>query len=192
MKSTLEIEVRIRELLSKEYQERCRVYSRRLPHRCQHNIRHTLDTSKYVYGEENPNFNRITREHHLPVLNTMGLCGLHFDEKGQPMPPDGSGEWNGDVICDDEVMAKSCPYYTPKRLPQMVYDDYIRDLQDTPWVLANLPGAYELLWVLESTKVQMSKWQILWFKLKARFLRLEPYQPATRLSLVPYAPKLQT
>ena len=59
MKSTDEVESRLRELLVSELGRR--LTRETLPQLCVHNYRHTLDHRMTAYGEPNEGYNRITQ-----------------------------------------------------------------------------------------------------------------------------------
>lgn len=196
MRSQAEVLDRIRELLREDFEVRLREYRERYPHRCRFNVRHTLDDRRYRYGEENPHYNHVTRGHQLPVLNTMGLCGLPVDASGKPLPQgDPTGEWNADVICDDVEVAQQCPWYTPKTTPREVLEQYLRDISDPGWLKDHLPEVYHLMWVVELTGAPNPPWwRRLWYALRVRVLRVDPVAPnvlTTTEVLLQLAPKAE-
>lgn len=139
MKSVDQIEDRVRFLLREELQRRLSEAQDRIPQGCVHNHRQPLDSRRTVAGEPNPLFNRVSREVGLPVNQTIGLC----------MFGSANGEWPGN-ICEDVVDAQRCPIFKPKRSPEEIYQQFLRDLQNEQWVVVNLPRIQPLLWVLGS------------------------------------------
>ena len=123
----------------------------RLPVCCVYNYRHTLDSRKMVHGQENTEYNRITRGDNrtgLPVLQTMGLCMYGSDDPEK---------WPG-TICEDPVDAKRCPpqAFTPKVTPEQVKQEFEAQIKDLVWVKKNLPEVNALLWVLGTEKLPES------------------------------------
>ncbi len=143
MKIDGEIQDRIRKLLDEEFRQRVDASQERLPCCCIYNHRHTLDSRKRVAGEENTEYNRITRGDNragLPVLQSIGLCMYGSDDPTT---------WPG-TICEDPVDAKLCPpqAFTPKVTPEIVQKEFESQIKDPEWVKKNLPEVNALLWVL--------------------------------------------
>ena len=159
IRSELEVQDRIRHLLTVELDRCVAKATARLPHQCIHNHRQPLDVRKVVEGEANPDYNRVERPGHLPVI---GLCMLGAEDPTQ---------WNG-TICEDPIDAQRCPYYTdPTSTHEVVEATFHAQLQDLRWVEANLPEVYGLLWALGSeTMPKLPWWKAIWF----RFLRIRP------------------
>jgi hypothetical protein len=141
MKANSDIQGRIRELLDEELTRRVRLAEERLPRACVYNHRHPLDSRKLLNGEDNPNFNRITRGESLPVLQTIGLCMF-----GSENPE----TWSG-TICEDPIDACRCPpqAFTPRVQRDDVAREFEEKIKDLDWVGKNLPQVCALLWVLE-------------------------------------------
>lgn len=154
-----EIQVRIREILTRELERRVEASVERLPVRCRHNHRQPLDTRKTVQGERNPNHNRITRDvledpgksdvppqvFHLPVQQTIGLCMYGAEDPTQ---------WKG-TVCEDPIDAQRCAEghrppatFEPLVTREILSDEFHRQIQDSAWVVENLPEVSGLLWVL--------------------------------------------
>ena len=143
MKNNTEIQDRIRALLDEELSARVAKTQERVPVNCRYNYRHPLDTRKYVYGEPNDNYNRITKgdtSAGLPVAQTIGLC-IHGSES-----PDC---WKG-IICEEIVDALRCPpqAFTPKVAPEVVKAELELQIKDLAWLKDNMPTVHTLLWVL--------------------------------------------
>ena len=100
MRTTEEVEARIRYLLVEELDRRLTQVGERLPQRCTHNIRHHLDSRRLVDGEPNPNYNRVADRRGLPVLQSIGLCGLG-SENQETWPMD---------ICDEPIAHDSVDF----------------------------------------------------------------------------------
>ncbi len=157
---------RLRDMLVSEFDRRVVETSRRLPRRCQHHVLHTLDRRKVFEEEPNPEYNRITKGPGLPVLQVIGLCGLSIDN---------SEEWNG-TICEEPEDAQRCPYFNPKGDKQTLLTEFSRDVRDPEWIRTNLPGAYELMWVLwDYCPPPLPWWKRLLFWTKR--ITLEPQLP---------------
>lgn len=165
MKTKSEVEGFVRELVCKELDRRVAEASERLPHLCINNYRHPLDQRKQIDGEENENYNRITDNVGLPVIQTIGLCLLESDDPT---------EWGG-TICEDPVDAKKCPFFTPVKSKDAILTELETELQDLDWVRSNLPEVSALLWVIGDIKLVVPWWKRFLFK----FLRIkiEPVLP---------------
>ena len=163
MKTQIEVQDRIRTLLTAEFDRRTRDAERRLPHLCRHNHRQELDPRKQVAGESNDGYNRVDRTG-LPVVQSIGLCGLGMED---------AGNWNGDV-CDEPIDAKRCPYFTPTQGKDTILRSFREQVADPVWLQANLPEVHGLLWVLDATapNYHLPWWKRLWFRFWR--IRLEP------------------
>jgi hypothetical protein len=157
MRSEIEVQDRIRYLLTLELDRRVKEACARLPHKCQHNHRQPLDVRKEIEGETNPNYNRVGALH-LPVI---GLCMLGAENPEQ---------WNG-TVCEDPIDAMRCPYFNPTDSRETVQRAFTLQLNDLKWVEGNMPEVYGLLWALGSeTMPKLPWWKALWF----RFVRIRP------------------
>jgi len=176
MKDSKSISARIRYLLVQELDRRVQEASQRVPVLCRHNYRHSLDTRKEVMSEPNIYYNRIADEEGNPVGQTLGLCLL------------GSGDpekWNG-TICEDDIDAKRCPYFTPLRSKAVVWEEFQRDTSDPEWVAANMGPVHELLWVLEEDSCpSLPWWKRLWYRWFLRIVVAPPLQVGDPLLLPP-------
>jgi hypothetical protein len=148
VKGGAEVQNRIRSLLDEEFRLRVEAAQERLPACCVYNYRHTLDVRKKVQGDENTEYNRITRGDNrsgLPVVQTIGLCMY-----GQENPD----TWPG-TICEDPVDAMRCPpqAFTPKVGPEIVKTEFETQIKDLNWVQKHLPEVHALLWVLGTDKI---------------------------------------
>lgn len=157
MKSRSEIESRIRELLHEELDRRVIEAQKRLPHLCTHNIRHSLDYRKTIDGEPNQNYNRITSQQRLPVLQSIGLCGLgQEDLETWPMN-----------ICDEPIDAKRCPVFDPIQTKEGVLKSLENQIKDSAWLSANLPEVAALAWLIQDyTTVKVSWWKKFLYRFK--------------------------
>lgn len=162
MRSSTEIQGRIKHLLSRELDRRVAEATKRLPHKCEHNYRHPLDVRKTVDGEPNPSFNKIT----LPVAQTIGLCMLGSEDPET---------WGG-TICEDPVDAQRCPYFSARESKDEILLTLRKDSQDSEWLQANLPEVYGLLWALQDRPPKLPWWKVLWFRLLR--IRVEPLTPS--------------
>lgn len=144
MKSTVEVEDRLRELLIGELGRR--LTRETLPQLCSHNHRHSLDHRRVAYGEPNEGYNRITqgveevdgKRVALPVVQTIGLCMLGAESVET---------WPGS-ICEEPIDAQRCPYFEYKVTRTEVYNGFLADLSNPAWVERSLPAVHSLLWVL--------------------------------------------
>jgi hypothetical protein len=148
VKPDAEVQDRIRALLDEEFKLRVEASQERLPQCCIYNHRQPLDTRRMVNGQENTEYNRITRgdgRTALPVLQTIGLCMYGSDNPQS---------WPG-TICEDPVDAKRCPpqAFTPKVTPEVVKAEFETQIKDPDWVKKNLPEVNALLWVLGDDKL---------------------------------------
>lgn len=166
MRTTEEIEDRIRGLLVEELDRRVALAHQRLPRLCTHNHQQPLDTRKGVEGAPNENFNRITREgkRGLPVLQTMGLCMLGAESIEQ---------WPG-TICEDPIDAQRCPIFHPRTSKEDLWAEFTSQMQDDAWLRENLPEVHTLYWVLSSEPVIRLPW---WKKVLFRLLRIQVSAP---------------
>lgn len=167
MRSTSEIEDRIRYLLCTELDRRVEEASRRRPKLCSHNHRQPLDTRPTVDGDVNETFNRTTDRRGLPVIQTIGLCMLGAEK---------IEEWPGS-ICEDDIDARRCPYFDPTHKREDLWRELVEQVNDPAWLRVHMPEISALYWVLdaESAYVRLPWWKRLWF----RFLRInvEPVLP---------------
>jgi hypothetical protein len=138
MRTSEEIEGRIRLVLREELERRVSAATKKLPRTCVHNHRHPLDTRRVVDGEPNENYNRITSGHALPVVQTIGLC-MYGSENPE--------QWGG-TICEDPIDAQRCPFFTPKHGREEVIQEFKEQLGSNEWVKKNLPEVESLRWVL--------------------------------------------
>ncbi len=166
MKTTEEIEARIRALLAQELTLRVAEAAERMPHRCVNNHRQPLDTRRLVDGETNDSYNRVTLRRSLPVLQTMGLCMLGSDDPEQ---------WQGN-ICEDQIDAQRCPVYDPIVKKADILARFYAETQNFAWLEVNLPEIFQLYWVLDTVAAQPLPW---WKRLQFFLLRInvEPIQP---------------
>ena len=149
-----EIQVRIREILTRELDKRVEASVELLPVRCRHNHRQPLDTRKTVQGERNPGHNRVTRDvpkqaypgvFHLAVHQTIGLCMYGAEDPTQ---------WQG-TVCEDPIDAQRCvkgdrhpAIFEPLATREILSEEFHKQIQDHEWVQENLPEVFGLLWVL--------------------------------------------
>lgn len=168
MKNPDEIRDRIRGLLAQELEMRLEETQKRLPHLCTHNHRQPTDSRKQVDGLANPTYNRIDSNG-----STVGLCML-----GAESPED----WKG-TVCEDPIDAQRCPYFNPVKSREAVSKDFLGQLQDPEWVLAEMPRVAELLWVLEAVQSPKIPFWKRWF-LRLRRLSLEPVKPVVDPALL--------
>jgi hypothetical protein len=182
MKPENEVQDRIRFLLTQELDRRVADARARLPHKCKHNQRQTLDVRKTIAGEPNAHYNRITPAR-TPNLELGG-----FNENPQKLPMIGlcmlgaedPTKWNG-TICEDPIDAQRCPYFDSVDTKASVQELFQTQIQDLTWLESNLPQVYGLLWTLDSGKVPaLPWWKQLWFRL----IRVRP-DPIRTQSLPP-------
>ena len=173
MREAADIEARIRFLLVQELNERVRLAGRRLPHLCVHNHRQPLDVRKTVDGENNREFNRITRGPSLPVAQTIGLCML-----GAESP----SEWPGN-ICEDAIDAQRCPFFTARFDKQSIWANFTEQVRNEEWLREHLPEVYGLLWSLNASNTPpLPWWKRLWYWfLRVRVEPLVPVEDPARL-----------
>jgi len=143
MRPETEIQDRIRDLLTFEFEHRVEVASEKAPIKCVHNYRHPLDTRKQIEGEANVDYNRIS----LPVAQTIGLCMYGADDPTQ---------WAG-TICEDLIDAQRCPLFSPKETPEAIRTAIEGQIRDPAWVKENLPAVEALLWVINGEKLPEPK-----------------------------------
>lgn len=172
MKSEAAIKARLRALLVKELDRRVEEASKRLPRRCTHNHRQPLDARKTVDGEPNPNYNRITNGHGLPVLQTIGLCMLNADDPDNP-------EWNL-TICEEPIDAQRCPFFEAKQDKATLLTEFWEQLETPGWVEEHMPGVAVLAWALDqATTPKLPWWKLMWFFLLR--IRIEPVREVKNL-----------
>jgi len=154
VRSTEEIEARIRFLLMGELDRRVAEAMKRLPQRCKHNHRQPLDSRKQVEGDPNPSFNRIT-DRSLPVQQTLGLC-MYGAENTET--------WPGN-ICEDPVDAHRCgDWFEAHQSKEELLDEFYGQVADMDWLKEELPEVYGLAWALGAyTAVKLPWWKELWF-----------------------------
>lgn len=167
MKTEEDVRERLQALLVEELDRRLKEASERLPQRCVHNFRHTLDSRKQVGGDPNEEYNRITDKKGLPVVQTIGLCML-----GSENPE----TWGG-TICEEPLDAKRCPLFTPSKGKDTLLREFSEQLQDLDWVRETHPEIHALLWVLGEIKLPAIPW---WKRLLLKFkvIRIEPVVPS--------------
>lgn len=166
MKQRSEVHNRLRGILVRELDRRVEEATKRLPHLCQHNHRQPLDGRRTVNGEPNELFNRVSRGRGLPVLQTIGFCMVGSNDPEN---------WGG-TICEDDIDAQRCPLFTSKTNKQKLWGEMLEDLRTPGWVEDNLPGAAELVWVLDrKAPIDLPWWKRLWFW--ALRIRIEPVAP---------------
>lgn len=152
MRSEIDVQDRIRYLLTQEINRRIKDARARLPHKCKLNARHPLDVRKTVDGERNPHYNQVAAGKHLPVI---GLCMLGAEDPTK---------WQGN-ICEDPIDAQQCPYFDPIDTKETVQTDFHLQIRDLEWVQANLPEVAGLLWALGSEALpKLPWWKELWFR----------------------------
>lgn len=154
MKSEADIRSRVQGLLVEELDRRLEDRVQRLPHCCVHNVRQPLDARKTVEGKPNESFNRITDNKSLPVLLTIGLCGL-----GKEDPE----TWNG-TICEDPIDAKRCPDFTLKQDKHAIMAEFREELGSAEWIEGNMPEMVTLCWVLNTMAPVVRRQRIPWWK----------------------------
>lgn len=148
MKADADVQDRIRALLDEEFKLRVEASQERLPVCCVYNHRQPLDSRRMANGEQNTEYNRITRGEGrgaLPVVQSIGLCMYGAENPST---------WPG-TICEDPVDAKRCPpqAFTPKVSPEQVKTEFETQIKDPEWVKKNLPEVNALLWVLGDEKL---------------------------------------
>ncbi len=173
MKTKSEIEARVKELICAELDRRVSEASKRLPTRCIHNYRHSLDTRHQVDGEANPEYNRIADGRGLPVIQTIGLCMLGSEDPES---------WGG-TICEEPIDARKCDVFKPSKGKEAIMPELSRDLQDGGWLLENMPELFGLLWVLDVVQEPSIPWyKRLWFRLlRIRIENVVPKVDPTKL-----------
>ena len=168
MKSSNEIETRIRQKLGEELDKRLKLAGARLPSHCVHNRRHSLDSRKHVDGEPNSAYNIID----TPTGQTIGLCMLGSEDPES---------WAG-TICEDPIDAQRCPYFVSLQTKEDVIQKFNEQIADVTWLEQSLPEVASLAWVLERP-VKVS-W---WAKLKAALFRVK-IEPQTKADLTKLLP----
>jgi hypothetical protein len=157
MKTKSEVEARIKELVCAELDRRVAEASERLPTRCIHNYRHSLDNRKYLEGEPNPGYNRITNNSGLPVINTIGFCLIGCTDPEN---------WGG-TICEEPIDAKKCEVFKSKMQKADILSGLASDLKDSDRIRDNIPELFSLLWVLDVVQeVEIPLWKVIlfWFR----------------------------
>jgi len=164
MRPSSDIKSRIRALVNEELERRIVLATKRLPHMCQHNIRQPLDTRKSIEGEVNPQYNRITSGRGLPVVQSIGLCGVGVDNLD-------TWEMN---ICDEPIDALRCPIFLSKSTKETIVKELEGQLLDKDWLAQNMPEVSGLLWSLGdlATPPKLPWWKKI--LLKAKRVVVEP------------------
>jgi len=144
MRGEAEVRSRLNQLLSEELGRRAAFANEKLPQRCVHNYRHPLDQRKSVDGEPNENYNRITGNRGLPVIQTIGLCMLGSNDPEN---------WGG-TICEEPLDAKRCPDFTPSKTKAELLKEFREQLRDETWTRENFPEVFSLLWLLEEVEAK--------------------------------------
>jgi hypothetical protein len=176
VKSETEVRDRLRALLVQELDNRIEEAGKRRPHLCVHNYRHPLDDRKTVDGEPNENYNRITSAPWEPVNRTLGLCMY-----GQESPENCRLD-----ICEDDIDAQRCPLFQPTTTKASILDDLKAQLEMTGWIDENMPGAAELLWVLDAShSPPLPWWKELWYRWILRIRVETPRAAVNALDLLP-------
>jgi hypothetical protein len=148
LKTPEEIYLKASEALTAEIEKRVAEASVRQPHKCLYNHGHTLDTRHLLEGEANPDRNRIVRSDGSPVDQTLGLCLYGAEDPTL---------WPGN-ICEDDIDALSCPYFTPHESVETVQKQIFLDFSNPDWVRENVPDVGALMWVLELCDVKPVSW----------------------------------
>jgi len=170
VKSESEIKARIEEAVFEEVSRRVDTLGERVPHKCIHNYRHPLDARKVTEEGFNPQYNRVTSERRLPVLQTVGLCLLGSDDPSA---------WSG-TICDEPIDAKRCPVFTAFRTKDDVLEEVKGQMADESWLKSNMPEVYALSWALDMVVVHKLSWWsrlLLWLKRPMSEPRTPPFSP---------------
>ena len=173
MKNEAEIIQRIQDVIAAEYERQVRDLEDRAPTKCQHNYRHPLDSRKVVGGEPNDQYNRISRDGKLPVLQTVGLCMVGSDHPA---------DWSA-TICEDTVDAQRCPLYRPTRTRSDLLSELELNLSNSDWLGHNLPEVFALLWVLGKPSASVPfwlRWLLRLFRVRPKPL-LSPFDPKALL-----------
>ena len=172
MKTREVIEERLRAILVDELNRRVVEAKRKRPHLCQHNYRHPLDDRKMVEGEVILAYNRITSVPWEPVSHTLGLC-MYGKENPEA--------WGGD-ICEDDIDAQRCPLFKPLKTKENILEEFVDQLATPGWLDEHMPGAAELVWVLEDAP-KIPWWKLFWYKwvLRVRLETPRTLPDATRL-----------
>ena len=157
MRTEVEVQDRIRYLLTQEFNRRVETASERLPHLCRHNYRHALDVRKDIAGEANEHYNRVSARK-LPVI---GLC-MYGAEDPQT--------WPGNV-CEEPIDAKRCPVFAVRASKEALQEEFNQQLRDLDWVSKDMPEVYGLLWALGSATMPRLPW---WKRLLFRVLQIHP------------------
>lgn len=165
MKTQNEIEGRLRALLVGELDRRIAEAMKRRPYLCRFNYRHPLDDRKFVEGEPNENYNRITVAPWEPSPRTIGLCMY-----GQEDPEN----WEGN-ICEDDIDAQRCPLFRPIKTKAEILAEFEEQLRTPGWIDENMPGVSELAWALGVTQEAQSLpwWKRFWYRWILR-IKVEP------------------
>lgn len=182
MRSTEDIEGRLRELLLAELTRR--LAREKLPELCAHNHRQALDHRRTVYGETNESYNRISRGVEevdgkrvaLPVVQSIGLCMLGSQD---------IESWPGS-ICEEPIDAQRCPYFQYKLTRAEVYDEFAMQVTNPDWVETTLPAVHSLLWVLGAAlRVESASWGARVLESILRWFRLRPKKSVSVLVYLP-------
>lgn len=136
MRTNDEIQGRIKQILTRELDQRLTAAGAVLPVNCKHNLRHSLDVRPHVTGEPNPQYNQVGKRQ----LPTIGLCMFGAEDPTS---------WPGD-ICEDPIDAQTCSVFDSKFTRQRVQEEFQHQLKIPEWVKTNLPEVSGLLWVLGS------------------------------------------
>jgi len=148
MRSENEVRDRIREVFQEELNRRFQDAAARFPERCKYNHRQPLDVQKQgVDGGSNPMYNRIEG-----TTKTIGLC-LYGSEDPEV--------WGG-TICEDQIDAERCPYFTPIVSQEQIVSQFKQDITSIEWVQEHMPHAYNLLWVIGQIELQVPWWRRIW------------------------------
>jgi hypothetical protein len=163
VKSESEIRNRIDEAVFEEISRRVDALGERVPHKCIHNYRHPLDARKVTEEGFNPQYNRMTSEKRLPVLQTVGLCLLGSEDPSA---------WGG-TICDEPIDAKRCPVFTPFKTKEDLVTEVKEQMADEVWLKEHMPEVYALSWAVGMVVGPRLSW---WarFLLWIRRVTLEP------------------
>lgn len=159
-------------MVNQELDRRVALATERLPQRCKHNHRHSLDQRPTIGGERNEEFNRITNRRRLPVAQGIGLCMIGSNDPET---------WAG-TICEEPIDAKRCPVFDPKDTKASLRSVFEDDLANPEWVQENMAELATLLWALGEFKVvRPSWWRRLVFWVKG--VRIEPVLPPSNYDI---------
>jgi hypothetical protein len=110
----------------------------------------------------------------VPVSETIGLCMLGASDIEQ---------WKG-AVCEDDMDAMRCPYFSPTKTKGDIWDDFCRDISDAGWVSQNMPAIRELLWVVGDHPLGLPWWKDLWYRWVLR-IKVVPALPVSDPDLLP-------